>query len=249
MTLPAAGAGPPPGSPTPAVPRTLRAGDLLVAAGGLLVFGFSFAPFVEYGEQAALLFGLLDISLSFNAWSPQTFMVPLTTFVVLAGLLAITAAAVRFGLRRDPELLGFRLRQLEVGLALFAFLVLLGMVASEKHAVLGARRLASADRSFQAEDVAASTGWGAALMLIGATILVAGTLLNHFRVGPAFQLAGRAAASGQDPLPGDPPPPWQPQPAAPGDHPGPPPPSYWQRPAGPPPPGPPPTGPPPTGPG
>lgn len=175
--------------PTLAAPRRLHLGDLLVGLGGLLVFGFSFAPFVEYSDQTALLFGALDLRW-FSAWSLQIFMVPLTTFVVGAALLGTAAAAVRFGLRRDPELLGFRLRQLEVGLALFGSVVLLGMVASDKHAIVGARQVAEADPAFRASDVAMNTGWGAVLMLVGALVALAGSLLNHLQVGPAILVVG-----------------------------------------------------------
>jgi hypothetical protein len=215
MTYPGPPAGYPPEPPAaPTEPRTLRLGDLLVAFGALVVFGFSFAPFIEYGERAAFLFGVLDVPLWFNAWSLQTFMVPLTTFVILAALLSIAAAAVRFGIRRDPELVGFRLRQLEVGLALFAFVVLLGMVASDKHAIVGARRIAEADPTFGAEEVAVNTGWGAVLMLLGTIVVLAGALLNHFGVGPVIPVATTTpAAAGQ----------WPAGPGQPGYQPG-----YWQ---------------------
>jgi hypothetical protein len=207
----------------------LRLGDPLVGLGGLAVFGFSFAPFVAYGEPAAVLFGVLDVPHEFNAWSLETFLVPLTTFVIVAGLLNLAAATTRFGLRRDPELLGFRLRQLEVGLALFGFVVLLGMIASDKHAVLGARRLAEADPTFRLDEVALSTGWGAALMLIGTIVLLVGTLLNHFGVGPAIPVGGAAPppAYGQPPPPAYGQPPGRPsspgEPAPPGGEPAPPP--------------------------
>lgn len=156
------------------------------------MFGFSFAPFVEYASQAALLFASLDRPW-FSAWSLQTFMVPLTTFVVGAALLGVGLAAVRFGLRRDPELLGFRLRQLEVGLFLFGSVVLLGMVASDKHAIVGGRELADADPALQASDIAMDTGWGAVLMLVGALVALAGALLNHLQVGPAILVTGGTA--------------------------------------------------------
>jgi hypothetical protein len=196
MTIPDSGAAVPPPPPVPASPsppRDLRLGDLLVVVGALTVFAFSFAPFVEYGQRAQQeLFALVDVSPQFNAWSLQTFMVPLTTFVVVAALLGIVAVAARFALRRDPNLLGFRLRQLEVGLALFGFAVLLGMVASDKYAVIGARRLADADPAFRLEDVALDTGWGAVLMLIGTVVALVGALLNHFSVGPTFSVGAGA---------------------------------------------------------
>lgn len=179
----------PSGPPPPAPPRGVRLGDLLVLGGALIVFGFSFAPFVQYSDQTRLfLFGLTNVSTSFNAWSLQTFMVPLTTFVIVAALLGIAAAATRFALRRDPPLLGFRLRQLEVGLAMFGFVVLLGMVTSDKHVVVGARRLAEADPDFNAQEVALDTGWGAVLMLVGASIALVGAVLNHVAIGPTITL-------------------------------------------------------------
>lgn len=195
------GAAPPPPEPPPASPpRALRLGDVLVVVGALLVFGFSFAPFARYSDaaQASLFAVATGVSPSFNAWSLQTFMVPLTTFVVVAALLGIAAAAVRFWFRRDLNLLGFRLRQLEVGLALFVFLVLLGMIASDKHVLFGARRLAEANPDFEASEVTLDTGWGAVLMLIGAIIALVGALLNHFSVGPEFPVGGDSEQPSED---------------------------------------------------
>jgi hypothetical protein len=193
--------------------RQARLGDLLVLLGALMVFFFSFAPFVQYsGEMTE---GLDDgISGRFNAWSLEIFMVPLTTFVVVAALLSVAAVAARFGIRRDPVALGFRLQQVEVGLALFVFVVLLGMIASDKQAFFGARRIAEDDTLFLTQSQM-SVGWGAVLMLIGAIIALAGAVLNHFGFGPSF-----AIGANSPPLPPPPPPPagpWQtpPPPATP----------------------------------
>lgn len=210
----------------PPPPRSLRFGDLFIGVGALVVFGFSFAPFVQYSDrtQDGLIFELGGVNPRFNAWSLETFIVPLTTFVIFAALLGVAAVAARFGLRSDPNLLGFRLRQLEVGMALFSFLVLLGMVASRKHAVIGARRLAEVDPDMNLRTAALPTGWGAVLMVIGATIVLAGTLLNHFDVGPAIAIGGVAAAPvppgyggwpGGPAAPGQPPAGWQPAPPVP----------------------------------
>jgi hypothetical protein len=81
-----------------------------------------------------------------------------------------------------------------VGLALFGSVVLLGMVASDKHAVVGAGRLAEADPTFRPEEVAMSTGWGGVLMLIGALIALAGALLNHLSIGPTVAVGAGPAA-------------------------------------------------------
>lgn len=177
--------------PAASPPREARLGDLLVLLGGLMVFFFSFAPFVQYSGEMRAGLASDGISSRFNAWSLEIFMVPLTTFVVVAALLGIAAAATRFGLRRDPSALGFRLRQVEVGLALFVFTVLLGMIASDKHAFFGARRLADPDSDplFLIQSRMA-VGWGAVLMLIGAIIALAGAVLNHFSFGPRFLVGG-----------------------------------------------------------
>lgn len=219
---------PPPaeGYPPPPPPRSLRLGDLFIAVGVLVVFGFSFAPFVQYSDPTRdeLIFEIGVVSPRFNAWSLETFMVPLTTFVIFAALLGIAAVAARFGLRSDPNLLGFRLRQLEVGMALFSFLVLLGMVASNKYAIVGARRLAEVDPDLSLRTAALATGWGAVLMVIGAGIVLAGTLLNHFHVGPAIAIGGVATPPvppgyggwpGGPAAPGQPPAGWQPAPPMP----------------------------------
>jgi hypothetical protein len=187
---------PPVQSDAPA--REARLGDVLVALGALLVFFFSFAPFVEYGGEFGSVVAPPGSSGQFSAWSMETFMVPLTTFVVVAALLSLAAAVTRFVLRRDPRALGFRLQQVEVGLALFIFFVLLGMIASSKPIFFGARQF---DDPVLTESTLA-VAWGAVLMLIGATLAVAGAVLNHLGVGPSF----RMAAPSRSPAPPPPPP-------------------------------------------
>jgi hypothetical protein len=180
----------------PRLPMTVLLGDPALALGALMIFGFSFAPFVRYSDQAeeSLIITLLQVKPWFNAWSLETFMAPLTAFVVLAALLGITAVAVRLLLRREPALLGFRLRQVEVGLALFTFVVLLGMLTSAKHALFGARRMAEVDPTFEASAVALDTSWGGVLMLVGATLALIGAALNHFSIGPVIRLGGSPPA-------------------------------------------------------
>jgi hypothetical protein len=193
---------PPPASP----PREVRLGDLLVLLGALMVFFFSFAPFVQYSDDLQEGLAGDGISSNFNAWSLETFMVPLTSFVVVAALLAIAAVVARFGLRRDPSALGFRLGQIEVGLALFVFVVLLGMIASDKHAFFGARRLSeSEDDPLFLSQFRMAVGWGAVLMLIGAIIALAGAVLNHLAIGPRFAVGSASPPPPPPPAAG----PWQ----------------------------------------
>jgi hypothetical protein len=157
--------------------KFLRLGDALALGGSLLVFVFSFTPFVTVSIPA-LLGGVED---SQNAWATETFMAPLTWFVVLAGLLQIAAVAVRYLGGRDPELLGFRLTQLEVGLGLFMLVVLFSMVTSEKHVIFGAAARVQGEGGAKLE-----TGWGAILILVGALAAAVGAVLTHLSVGPTI---------------------------------------------------------------
>jgi hypothetical protein len=157
--------------------RALRLGDLLALGGALVVFVFSFAPFVTVTIPAALTGGA--VTAWQNAWATEVFMAPLTWFVILAGLLLIAAATVRYMTGRNSELVGFRLTQLELGLALFMLVVLFSMVTSEKHVIFGARA-----RQFGEGGAALDLGWGAILMLVGALAAAAGAVLTHLAVGP-----------------------------------------------------------------
>jgi hypothetical protein len=164
-------------APYPPSAKNLRLGDALAAGGSILVFAFSFAPFITITIPGLLGGGRLEGWQ--NAWATETFMAPLTWFVILAGLLLIAAVAVRYLTGRNPDLLGFRLTQLELGLALFMLVVLFGMVTSEKHIIFGA------DARVQGEGGASlGIGWGAILMLIGALVAAVGALLTHLSVGP-----------------------------------------------------------------
>lgn len=183
----------PPVPPASSAPRAIPLGDLLAAGGALIVFAFSFAPFVQYGGEMSEGARVDGVSPRFNAWSTEIFMVPLTTFVVVAAMLGIAAVGVRFGLRRELSALGFRMRQVEVGLALFVFVVLLGMIASDKHAFFGARRFADEADPFLLTESRMDVGWGAVLMLVGAMIALAGAVLGHFSIGPAITVGGKPA--------------------------------------------------------
>lgn len=193
--------------PASATTRSLRLWDVLTVGGGLLVFLFSFAPFVRYansgvrGELRAA-----GVRTAYNAWARETFMAPLTTFVILSALLTVGLVALRFGRGREPTVLGFRLRQFEVGLTLFAFVVLFGMIISNKNAIFGA---GLRETFFGTGETGMVAGWGAVLMLLGAVTALAGAVLSYLGLGPV--LLPRPTAPG----PAAPPPP-APDPAAPG---------------------------------
>jgi hypothetical protein len=162
---PAPGAGGPPSAP--AWPLTL--GDALMIGGGAFIFFFSFAPFIT--SSVPTVFGGPDARYEdwWNAWSLFLFMVPLTLFVVAAGILLIALGLSRKFWAPEREIAGFRPSHLSVGIALFAALVLLGYAMSRKTDYL-------------------SFSWGGAFMLIGALAAAVGAFLNHFGVGGLLPL-------------------------------------------------------------
>ncbi|MQA27931.1 MAG: hypothetical protein GEU94_21305 [Micromonosporaceae bacterium] len=181
------------GGPTPGVygrpararkPLNLkvRLTDALIAGGALLVFLFSFAPFVEY-DDPDLERRLEQESLPtwFSAWALETFMAPLTWWVIIAalGMLAIIALQ-RFV--PDQRLLGFQLSQIQLMLSYFALIMLLGYALSAKTMLFGSELQ---DESFASQfDTDMSSGWGANLMLFGALATAVGATLGHLGVDP-----------------------------------------------------------------
>jgi hypothetical protein len=163
--------------PYPPSAKILRLGDALAAGGSILVFAFSFAPFITISIPGLRGGVLLDDWQ--NAWATETFMAPLTWFVVLAGLLLIAAVVLRYLTGRNPDLVGFRLTQLELGLGLFTVVVLFGMITSEKHVIFGAGARVAGEGG-----ASLGIGWGAILMLIGALAAAVGAVLTHLSLGP-----------------------------------------------------------------
>lgn len=102
---------PPPGYGAPAsAPLILTLGDALVAGGGLLVFIFSFTPFIDNGFSDS------------NAWKQAP-----TLFIAIAGLLLIALGLLRKFWPANG-VLGFTLNHVQVGVALFVVFSTLGWV-------------------------------------------------------------------------------------------------------------------------
>jgi hypothetical protein len=158
-------------------------GDMLIMGGGLFVFLWSFAPFVSYDDElvASLNRGDgPDIDGSYSAWAAETFMAPLTWWVVLAALLLIVLAVLRYR-RGEVRLPGATLTGLQFGLGLFVFFVLLGYALSNKEMTFGLDEINEQARAVVNTDL--SFAWGGMLMLIGALVALVGAVLNHFNVG------------------------------------------------------------------
>ena len=168
------------------IPGELRIGlgTALTAAGALLVVLGSFAPFIRYDNPGGVqrLAGK-RVSVWFSAWSPETFLAPLTWWPILAGLALLAIVAVRLGgLSEDREFLGFRLSHIQVTLSLVGFLVLFGYAVSSKSLVFGSQVQDAVTAKFMAGDI--SVGWGGHLMLLGSLATVVGAFLDHLGIGP-----------------------------------------------------------------
>lgn len=170
--------------------RKLALGDVLVAAGGALVFLASFLPFVTYDAQYRGPFERSHYDTWFNAWQSETFMAPLTAFVALAGAAAAVIAVVRTATGTQRRFLTFSLPQLETMLGLFATLSLLGYATSNKSIYFGSEW---ADSIVEGYADGLSFAAGGYLMLIGAAVCFLGGVLTLYNVGPGFELASGAS--------------------------------------------------------
>lgn len=196
----------PPAAPTSKPDRRLTLGDGIAAFGGLLVFAFSFAPFVSYEDAFQRQLAADNLPTWFSAWSAETFMGPLSWFVVLAGVATIGLAAAHLAWPRTRERLGFRIGHLQVGVALFAFLVTFGYATSDKDVVFGHDLNVSLGEAIPMlrGGLAFAFDWGGYLMLLGTMLGVVGAILSYLEVGPVLY------PQPPQPVPaGYPPNPWQ----------------------------------------
>jgi len=176
---------------SPPARKRIAVGDILTVVGAGFILLFSITPFVSYPEAAREEVRQAtkeDFSGWYTAWSGQTFMAPLTLFVVLAGVLLLVLVGVRLWKDRDLTLLGFQLTQLQVGVALFAFLVLIGYALSNKQVTFGMSTDLKGSSVFDAL-YPPSFAWGGMFMLFGSALAVAGVVLTHLKVGENVTLS------------------------------------------------------------
>lgn len=171
----------PPARPGSLPARPLLLGDLLAGVAAVVLFLASFTPFVSY-DNAKLTTDLEKLGLStwFTAWSGQTFMAPLTWFAILAALAVVAISAVRYLRGSDRKLLTFTLPQLQLVLAAFSAITLIGYAASRKSVLFGADFAAEVGKAqaTTAFDTRFSLSFGGYLMLVAALVAVAGAVLN-----------------------------------------------------------------------
>ena len=131
---------------------TFKAADGLVALGGLFVFFFSFAPFFSSD---------LGSNFSENSWHSAA-----TVFIAVSGLVLVASAFLDVVWKRDEPRYGLHRHVVQVGIALFALVDLVGFAFGIGLSQGGVT-------------VTIDSGWGEILQLIGALIATAGAILNH----------------------------------------------------------------------
>ena len=167
---------PPPAGQFAHAPQIPPIGDLLVMLGGLMIIGFSFAPFVSYGVLADRVFQAYSVNLT--AWEWTSYLAPLTYFVVLGGLFLL-ALGLGHMLSGDRKLLTFRTSQLQLVVAAYAASILIGYALAAK----------SLHVSSQVVVGSAEFAWGGVLMLVGSLVAVVGAVFTLLRQ-PAFGYFG-----------------------------------------------------------
>lgn len=163
------------------VTRKFTLGDALTAVGGLLVFVFSFLPFVTYNDDLTEVLKRSDMATWFNAWAPETFMAPLTWFACLAALSLLALVTIRYFANTPKHILGFSLHQLEMSFSLFSALTLTCYATANKSAVFGSEWAKQASPTYA---TGVHFGIGGYLMLIFAILALLGAILSYYRVGP-----------------------------------------------------------------
>ncbi len=168
----------------PRMTSRFRVGDALVIIGGVFVFLFSFLPFVSYSDALRGPIERSGFDVWFNAWEAQTFMAPITWFVVIGATTAGGLCVVSYMLRRPITVLRFTGQQLQVVTSTFAFVTLLGYATSAKSVVFGSNYAQYlGDKAFaNGIDFAA----GGYLMLGFALLCCVGAVMNLYDVGPTL---------------------------------------------------------------
>lgn len=164
---------PPPGARGHAVAQVPPIGDLMVMFGGLMVIGFSFAPFVSYAGRSDRL--IEGVTVNRSAWECSAFLAPLTYFVILAGLFLV-ALGLSHLLSGERRILGFRTSQLQILVAAYAASILVGYALTEKSFPVNVSFLDA-----QLEIGNGEFAWGGVLMLVGSLLAVVGAVVTVAR--------------------------------------------------------------------
>lgn len=181
--------GPPPSEhPTQPIPprdqwaksaqRKVTLGDALTVLGGALVLVFSVFPFVSYtDERFVAVESRNDLPTSWTAWSPGTFLAPLSWIVILAAVLVAVLGVMQVLDRGHHVVFGLAIGQVRVLLAGSSFLILLSLAVSSKTVLFGDDRPQLTAAGVMVESTL-SLDSGGYLMLLSALALLVGTVLT-----------------------------------------------------------------------
>ena len=170
--------------PTTDVGRRFTVGDALAFGSGIFVLAFSFLPFVSYDDGLRGPIERSDYDTWFNAWEAETFMAPLTWFVVLAAVIGAALSATRYLRTRRVTLVSFTIEQLQLVFFLFSAVVLLGYAVSSKSVFFGTSYAQAIGGDLYENGIDFSAG--GYLMLIFAILGTVGATLNLYNVGPTL---------------------------------------------------------------
>jgi hypothetical protein len=161
---------PPPEMPGRTAPPLPPIGDLLVMVGGLMIIGFSFAPFISYRAQSTRFFE--GVTVNQTAWDWAAFLAPLTWFVMLGGLFLIALGLSQL-LSGDRRLLGFRTSQLQILVAAYTTSILIGYALVDKSLQVNLSFLEG-----QLQVGSGEFAWGGVLMLVGSLLAMVGAVIT-----------------------------------------------------------------------
>jgi hypothetical protein len=155
----------PAGAPAPAPKKAtgiyIRLADLIVAAGALIIVLFSWAPVVGFSDSVD------NGEIGRSLW---TWLSPLGLFVLVAALGLIATAAVDTWWHRDKPMVGLHRHHVQVGVAVFALLVVFGMCFADPYDVSGLR----------GSSIGFGVSYGGIIQLLGALVAAVGAVLNFF---------------------------------------------------------------------
>ncbi|EXG79286.1 hypothetical protein CryarDRAFT_0318 [Cryptosporangium arvum DSM 44712] len=155
-------------------PMTL--GDVLTILGGVLVLAFSMLPFVSYtDERFVAVENRADLATSWTAWSPSTFLAPLSWVAIVAAVLVTVLGVLRVLERGHRTMVGVTVEQARVLLAGLGFLILFSFAVSSKTVLFGDDR-PQLTAAGVIVDSTLSLDSGGYLMLLAAAVQLAGAV-------------------------------------------------------------------------
>lgn len=179
-------------------------GDGLTIAGGAFVPLFSALPFASYTDgRFVAVAGRAGLATSWTAWSPTTFLAPVSWLAIFSAVLVAGLGLLRILKRRQPIVLGFGMGQLRFVFGLMSFLILFCLSVSKKTVLFGDDRPQLTQAGIQV-DSTLSLALGGYLMLLAALTMLVGAALTLRGQGgpliwplPAGLRARLARAAGQ----------------------------------------------------